>query len=85
MSKVTVTFEDAEGEEFEVVVEFYAAYQAAMTWGLPEDCYPEDSELDLESITRDGKDFEPTEDQREKIEDRCWEKYFEKQSRREEE
>ncbi len=36
--------------EIEVTIEYDAFYQRAYTSGLPEDCYPEDSEISLNSI-----------------------------------
>ncbi len=54
------------------VVEFYASYTPAKTYGLPENCYPEDIEFELLSIF---PDVELTDEELELVEEKCWEHY----------
>ena len=46
---INVTDQDGE-HEIEVKISYDATYQAAYTSGLPEDCYPAESEMDLTEI-----------------------------------
>ena len=71
----------------EATVEFEAFYQTAKTSGPPEDCYPEDEELNVIKVIYHDReiDFDSLEDKtKEHIEQRCWDAYYEAQSIHEE-
>lgn len=66
--------------ETELVIHFDAWYQPAKLTGPWEDCYPEDSELDIYEIrTReDNADVAIIdEEEQERIEQACWDAYTE--------
>lgn len=68
------------GIEVTLEVEYEAFYIPAKTYGPPEDCYPEDGELQLTDFTvieADGEfsrdELDSTiEDALERIEEKCW-------------
>lgn len=45
-------------EEIELFIEGNAYYEPGRLWGDPEECYPEESEVEIESITdKSGNDW----------------------------
>lgn len=56
-------------------VTYSASYTPSKTSGPPENCYPEDQELDIESITYSGEDVMDllADSVIEQIEAKCWE------------
>lgn len=59
-----------DGEDIELDIDYeVAAYIPAQTYGLPEDCSPaEGGEVESLDATRDGKPFDLTDAERERIE-----------------
>lgn len=47
-------------EELEVEVQGSYRYRPGRTHGLPESCFPDESEQEIESVTLDGKEFRGT-------------------------
>jgi hypothetical protein len=82
--KVTM-FLPYQGHDIEVVVTFTASYTPARLNGLPEDCYPEDSELDIEEmhfVNKDGCELSDKELEQalvdehiDRIEEECWDHF----------
>lgn len=78
----TYIYPELNGVETEVgvVVDYDANYQPAKVSGPPEDCYPEDSEMTINSVTPDTPDW-PEEimneikSQEERFVDEAWEHY----------
>lgn len=86
MPKVEMPIEMENGREITFTVTYDAMYQRGYTTGLPEDCYPPESDLDIESIEPDIAvvPYSPEHIAElldspvilEKIEDACWDHYF---------
>jgi hypothetical protein len=71
---------DGEETEIEVVVDYDANYQPARVSGPPEDCYPEDSEMTINSVTTEFKGWESEianeiENCQDILEEQAWEDY----------
>jgi hypothetical protein len=86
MSLTTYTVE-VDGNEIDLTIEYDAVYQPAKVSGPPEDCYPDESSLDITDVTFDlSPDATVTEEQviafitqpimEQKLEEACWEDYM---------
>jgi hypothetical protein len=66
-------------DDVEVTVTYYAEYQRGRFSGPPEDCYPDDSSMEIQSIKLgDGTELKEemlTDRQRDALEDKCWQDY----------
>ena len=60
-----------EADELPIDVLWEATHTPGVTSGPPENCYPDDTELEVTSIKLHGDDFEPTDDEWEIIEEQC--------------
>ena len=62
----------------EVEVTYTAIYEPAYVSGLPEDCYPDSSELEIESVELGGAELLPflTDAVLDRFEELCWEHFF---------
>lgn len=70
------TFLTYVGDDIEVCVDYNAWYQQARVSGPPEDCYPEDGEMTINSVTdSDGGEVALTDEQQERIEAEAWDHY----------
>ena len=74
MPEITVTI-TRDDEDFDLEIEYEVAELVrGRTYGLPEDCYPDDGgEVEELTATLDGKPFELTDAERAKIETRIYE------------
>lgn len=87
MSLTTYTIE-LDGNEIDLTIEYDAVYQPAKLSGPPEDCYPDESELDITDVTVPdlSSDCTVTEEQiiayldtakvQERLHDACWEHFM---------
>ena len=87
MSLTTYTIE-LDGNEIDLTIEYDAVYQPAKVSGPPEDCHPDESELDITDITIPdlSSDCTVTEEQiiayitqpimEQKLQDACWEQFM---------
>ena len=60
-----------------VIVKYEAYHQDAKTTGPWEDCYPEDSDMSILSVTKDGKEIEVDEATLDRFAESCWEDFWE--------
>ena len=70
---------DDDDNEIMVDVEYDAYYLPAKVSGPPENCYPEESEMNINSVKDgDGHEVALSERQMEQIIDEAWEQYHDK-------
>jgi hypothetical protein len=78
---------ELDGNEIDLTIEYDAVYQPARISGPPEDCYPDESELDITDVMFDlPPDATCTEEQviafitqpvmEQKLEEACWEHFM---------
>jgi hypothetical protein len=86
--EIQVTLPDGQIIDCPVIVVFDASYTPAKVSGPPEDCYPEDAELDIQEYRTDAEwnlsygitpelFDEALDANSDRIEDACWEAYHE--------
>lgn len=68
----------------EVIVNYEAFHQEAKITGPWEDCYPEDSDMSITSITMDGEEVPDNSGDLDAIEQDCWNNFWDNVSAKEE-
>ena len=85
---ITLLDKNNEEDEVMVYVEYDATYEPAYVTGLPENCYPDSSEMELTKITAIGKLPEgitqemltaEAEADNDRLTQLAWDDYFEKE------
>ena len=67
--------QEIDGREIEYTADVRVMYQPGRFSGPPEDCYPDESETDIENLVTLPPGFEDKIDS-EKIEDQAWEEFM---------
>ena len=84
-TQVYVLDQDGEEHEVDVHIEYDAVYEPAFVTGLPEDCYPDSSEMDLTEITAindlppgitDAMVRDAADDDKDRLTEEAWEDYL---------
>ena len=59
-----------------LIVEYEGYDDPGRTTGPWEDCYPEDSDMAINSVTKDGKEIEVSEETLDRLAEFCWQDFW---------